>query len=58
MNTYTYVGGSKSSETSRISPQIYDVIIPNLYRTYNYHFLICQCRQNDAVRSEEHDVIV
>ena len=53
-----YVGGSKSNETSRISPQIYNGIIPNLYRVCNYHFLVCQCCQNDAVRSEVHDVIV
>ena len=53
-----YVGGSKSSETSRISPQIYDGIIPNLYRVCKEHFLIRQCCQNDAVRSKLHDVIV
>ena len=53
-----YVGGSKSSETSRISPQIYNWIIPNLYKVCNYHFLICQCFQKDAGRSEVHDVIV
>ena len=54
----TYVGGSKSSETSRISPKIHDGIIPKLYRVCNYHYLIWQCWQNDAVRSEVHDVIV
>ena len=53
-----YVGGSKSSETSRISPSIYDRITQNLYRMRNYHFLICQCCQNDAVHSGVHDVIV
>ena len=55
---WRYVGGSKSSETRRISPQIYDGIIPNLYRVRNYHFLIFQCCQNDSVRSEVRDVIV
>ena len=55
---YIYVGGSKSSETSRISPQIYNEITPNLYRVRNYHLLICQCCQNDVVRSHVHDVIV
>ena len=44
-----YVDGSKRSETSRISPQIYDWITPNLYRVRNYHFPICQYCKNDTV---------
>ena len=38
--------------------KIYNWIIPSFNKVCNYHFLICQCFQNDAVRSEVHEVIV
>ena len=52
------MGGSKSSETRRISLYIYKGIISNIYRLWSYRFLIWQLCLNNEVSTEVRDVII